>query len=34
MFGILKLFFFKDFLDTRFKTNEEKANYIIEELTK
>jgi len=34
MFGILKLFFFKDFLGTRFTTDEEKASYVIKELTR
>ena len=34
MFAILKLFFFKDFLGTKFDTNEEKGNYVIEQLTK
>ncbi len=34
MFGILKVFFFKDFLNSRFKTDEEKSTYILRELTK
>lgn len=34
MFAILKLFFFKDFLGERFQTDDEKANYVIEQLTK
>jgi hypothetical protein len=34
MFAILKLFFFRDFLGTRFKNNSEKSNYVIEQLTK
>lgn len=34
MFAILKVFFFKDFLNTRFKSNEEKANYVLEQLSK
>lgn len=34
MFAILKLFFFKDFLNSKFDTNEEKGNYVIEQLTK
>ena len=33
MFAILKIFFFKDFLDTRFNCEEEKADYVIEQLT-
>jgi hypothetical protein len=34
MFAILKLFFFPDFLGSRFKTDEEKGNYVLEQLTK
>jgi len=34
MFVILKLFFFKDFLNNKFKSEEEKADYVIEQLTK
>jgi len=34
MFGILKLFFFKDYLGSRFSSDEEKATYVIKELTK
>jgi hypothetical protein len=34
MFGILKVFFFPDILETRFETEEEKSKYIIEQLTK
>ena len=34
MFVILKLFFFKDFLSEKFKTDEEKGNYVIEQFTK
>ena len=33
MFAILKIFFFKDFLNTRFSNDEEKADYVIEQLT-
>lgn len=33
MFAILKLFFFPDFLKTKFKTNTERTNYVIEQLT-
>jgi hypothetical protein len=34
MFAILKLFFFPDFLKTRFKTETDRSNYVIEQLTK
>jgi len=34
MFAILKLFFFPDFLKTNFKTDDERSNYVIEQLTK
>lgn len=34
MFAILKLFFFPDFLGSRFSTDEEKGNYVLEQLTK
>ena len=34
MFAILKIFFFKDFLEEKFDTDEEKGNYVIEQLTK
>ena len=35
MFAILKLFFFPNFLNTHFETNEEeKGNYVIEQLTR
>jgi len=33
MFAILKLFFFPDYLNTNFKTNEEKSNYVLEQIT-
>ena len=33
MFAILKLFFFPDFLKTKFKTDSERSNYVIEQLT-
>jgi len=33
MFAILKIFFFQDFLDNKFDTDQEKSDYIIEELT-
>lgn len=34
MFAILKLFFFKDFLSDKFENEDEKADYVIEQLTK
>lgn len=34
MFAILKLFFFQNFLNSKFDTEEEKANYVIEQMTK
>lgn len=34
MFVILKLFFFQDFLKTRFETNKERSNYVIDQLTR
>jgi hypothetical protein len=33
MFGILKLFFFPDFLATQFSTDEQRADYVLEQLT-
>ncbi len=33
MFGILKLFFFNDYLGKQFSTDEEKSNHVIEQLT-
>ena len=33
MFGVLKLFFFHDFLGTRFATDEQRADYVLSELT-
>ena len=33
MFFILKLFFFKDYLNTNFKTDEEKGNFVVNKLT-
>lgn len=32
MFAILKVFFFPDFLNSRYDTNEEKSNHVIEQL--
>jgi hypothetical protein len=34
LFLVLKLFFFPDFLKTNFKTDEERSNHVIEQLTK
>lgn len=34
MFVILKLFFFKNFLNSKFDSDEEKSDYVIEQLTK
>ena len=34
MFVILKLFFFPNYLNTKFTTNEEKANYVLEQITR
>ncbi len=33
MFAILKFFFFPDFLKTNFKSDSERSNYVIEQLT-
>ncbi len=33
MFAILKIFFFKDFLGNKFSNDQEKADYVIEQLT-
>lgn len=33
MFLILKMFFFKNYLKTNFETDEERSNYVIEQLT-
>lgn len=32
MFAVLKVFFFPDFLDSKYKTNEEKSDHVIEQL--
>ena len=32
-FAILKLFFFPDFLESRFDTEEERSDYVMEQLT-
>ncbi len=34
MFGILKLFFFPNFLNTNFSSDEERADYVIKEITR
>ncbi len=34
MFGVLKLFFFPDFLATNFNTDKERADYVLNELTR
>lgn len=34
MFLILKLFFFPNFLNTNFSSDEERSNHVIEQLTK
>lgn len=33
-FIIMKLIFFPDFLNTKFKTEQERSNYVLEQLTK
>jgi len=33
MFFILKLFFFKDFLHSKFESDADRGNYVIEQLT-
>jgi len=34
LFAILRLFFFHDFLGSKFTSNQDKSNYVIEQLTK
>jgi hypothetical protein len=34
MFGIFRLFFFHDFLESRFDNDQDRADYVIEQLTK
>ncbi len=34
MFAVLKLFFFNDYLDSKFKTDKAKADYVFEQITK
>jgi hypothetical protein len=33
MFAVLKLFFFPDFLSTRLSTDEQRADYVMEQIT-
>jgi len=33
MFAVLKLFFFPNFLNTKFSTDEERAGYVMEQIT-
>jgi len=33
MFAILKIFFFPDFLNSKFNTEKEKGDYVIDQLT-
>ena len=33
MFGVLKIFFFPDFLDTRFQTDRQRADYVLDQIT-
>ncbi len=33
MFAVLKLFFFQDFLGTRFTTDQQRADYVLEQIT-
>ena len=34
MFAVLKLFFFPDFLKTNFSTDEQRADYVMEQITR
>lgn len=34
MFAVLKIFFFPDFLNTNFKTDQERSDHVLEILTK
>jgi hypothetical protein len=34
MFAILKFFFFPDFLNTNFETNEQRSDFVLEQITK
>lgn len=33
MFGVLKLFFFPDFLNSNFTSDEQRADYVLEQIT-
>lgn len=33
MFAVVKFFFFPDFLSTRFSTDEQRADYVMEQIT-
>jgi len=33
LFGVLKLFFFPDFLETRFDNNTDRSNYVLEQIS-
>ena len=33
MFGVLKLFFFPNYLNTNFETDEQRADHVIEQIT-
>lgn len=33
LFGVVKLFFFPDYLDTHFATDDQKADFVLTELT-
>lgn len=33
MFGVLKIFFFNNYLKSNFNTEQERSNYVIDELT-
>ena len=34
MFAVLKLFFFPNFLNTKFSTDEQKSGYVMEQITR
>jgi len=34
MFGVLKLFFFPNFLNTNFSTDEQRSDYVIDQITR
>ena len=33
MFAVLRLFFFQDFLDSKFQSDQDKSDYVINEIT-